>query len=821
MVRRVQQIAAAEGSGLPILFGLDNVHGGNYVKDSVIFPHQIGLAATFDPSHAEAAGSAAAKSSRAAALPWIFSPILGIAYHPLWPRFYETFGEDPYLAGTLGSALIRGIQQPGLVTDGEPLRCAASMKHLFAYPATISGEDRAPIVMGEREVREMFLPAFAAAARQPSPPLTAMESYIEIDGIPIVSSGEYLGGGGVLRAEMGFEGVLVTDFEEIRNLVTFHKAASDIPEAILLSLSQTTIDMSMVPNSGDFTEVLVSLVKSGALPEERLDASVRRILALKEAVGIMDEPIPSETSALDPTEGVEAAEAAVLSSLTLLKNEGEVLPLSSETAGGNILLTGPSCDSLAMLSGGWTVHWQGAKDEEIWGGYTIVAGVQEEVESFRGTANSLVTGIDGEAIPNDVLQAAESADAIVVCIGESPYAEKQGDGLDLSLPAFQVDLVVALAGRKPPTTPLILILVEGRPRLLGESADVADAIIHAYLPGPWAGRPIAKILFGTESPSGRLPFTYPLTSGGVPYHYHHKPSQLCQYAPCDVQWPFGAGLSYTTFEHSPLSLDKTSADEKDVLELSATVRNAGNRAGAESLLLFSFTPYQHGVTPNYKRLRRFEKVYLEPGESREVKWAVEVSELNYIGTELAAIAPEGPILFALGPDIDCRADPVPDACASVDIRRSDNYNPGCEASCYLLLGCQPKQIGLPPEDPPFSSQEECMSACQDENWGWGYFACLRGAARTGGNGCAFVQMCGNILLQAPWNENPPSEPFGRAVLILAAAILGVVFVSAALAAVVRRRRNPAGGPPGPAQRGAGSRYERLSTARDVELPGVE
>ncbi|CAM9304335.1 unnamed protein product, partial [Phaeothamnion confervicola] len=349
LIRRVQEIAVDSGSRLPLLFGIDSVHGANYVGGATLFPQQIMMAASFNMSVAFEAGRVAAKDSRAAAMPWLFSPILGIAVQPQWARVFETFGEDPYLVSKMGAAIITGIQAslPGGAdeNDGEPLRAAACMKHFMGYSTPVAGKDRAPSLLPERELRELFLPSFRAAVAAGA--LTAMESYNEIDGVPVVSSRAILSD--VLRGELGFRGLLVTDYNEVKNLMVWHNAVADLKAASQVVLTDTTVDMAMMPYDVTFQQHVSALVRAGSLPEARLDASVRRILAAKEAVGLLDNPVPRLDSPLLATVGsaadVAAAIDAAREAVTLLKNVGRALPLRRRP-GGHIVVAGESCRSL-------------------------------------------------------------------------------------------------------------------------------------------------------------------------------------------------------------------------------------------------------------------------------------------------------------------------------------------------------------------------------------------------------------------------------------------------------------------------------------------
>ncbi|CAN0030208.1 unnamed protein product, partial [Laminaria digitata] len=546
------------------------------LQGAALFPQQIALAATFNPHLAREAGRIAARDSRAAAVPWLFAPILGLATQPLWSRVYETFGEDPLLTSRMGAALVKGIQASlewgGNADDGEPLRAAACMKHFVGYSHPSSGHDRSPSRIPEQELLELYLPPFQAAVD--AGVSSAMESYNELNGVPLASSRKFLVD--VLRGRMGFLGMLVTDYAEIVNLEGHHKVSAGPEESVFMAMEDTSIDMSMVPLDATFAETLLGLVRAGQVSENRIERSVRRVLALKESLGLLDSPVPSlQSPLLNQVGGAEDREAALNAAreaITLLKNRdmpssgtgndgggGRALPLvRSRTK--KLLLVGPACDSLQLQSGGWTKHWQGALgpgDFSATEGRTILQGIRSLLDG------SLEVGEDGNSSPggdgqegspggedepevevvykkgirvdgthdkdrDDALSEAFSADAIVACVGEPAYAEKNGDLKQLDLPKGIAAFVKDLKLVSDDTTPIILALVEGRPRLLGDLPGMVDAVLHTYLLGPAGGQAVAEVLFGSVNPSGRLPITYPRYSGNVPMPYHRPVSEECQ-----------------------------------------------------------------------------------------------------------------------------------------------------------------------------------------------------------------------------------------------------------------------------------------------------
>lgn len=484
VIKNIQTIAAQSGVP-PILYGIDSIHGANYVKGATIFPQQINAAASFNTTTTfligivksqwfkiiNCVGSITARDTLAAGLPWMFSPVLGLALQPLWPRFYETFGEDPYLAAQMATAIVSGLQTEQ--AGSFPTLGAACMKHFIAYSDPESGHDRAPVMLPDIVLKELYLPSFTAAVE--AGVMTAMESYQEVGGIPMASSFAYLTK--LLRHDMQFKGVLVTDYNEIKNLHSWHSIADSDESAVNIAMSDTTIDMSMVPTDSSFFTSLLSLVEQGLVPESRLDVSVRRILELKERLGILDNPIPGlddpKISMIGQKSDIELSYHAARDSITLLKNDDSVLPLPASIQ--RILVTGPTANSLRMQTGGWSVHWQGALDDaELQPGVTILDGIRAafpdaQVEYLAGPAWNASSA--PELTANEV-NMVSSADVVIVCIGEDSYTEKPGDIDDLDLPAGQREYVSNI--RASTRKPLLSVIVSGRPRLLHDISSQSN-----------------------------------------------------------------------------------------------------------------------------------------------------------------------------------------------------------------------------------------------------------------------------------------------------------------------------------------------------------
>ncbi|GJJ69502.1 beta-glucosidase [Entomortierella parvispora] len=548
VVDAIQKVALENGKRVPIIYGLDSVHGANYVDGAVLFPQEIGLAATFNTTLAYEAGRITARDTRAAGIPWVFAPILDIAVHKLWPRVYESFGEDPHVVATMGSAIIRGLQGD-YKTDRS--RVAACMKHFIGYSASRNGQDKSSAWIPDNYLMDYFVPPFQAAVD--SGVATAMETYIDVNGQPVVGSHFYLTE--LLRYRMGFEGMLVTDWNELDRLFTEHRTVPSLKDATLQCIKQTSVDMVMVPQSDSFSRDSVALVQEGQLNRTRLLQSAAKVLQLKKDLGLFDQPMsdPDLLSQVGSQQDINAARDAARESITVLKNSNSVLPL---TGNKKIFVTGPAADSIRALSGGWSIKWQGAENDDWYQnrGETILQGLKHEFGE-QSVASSWSVDFDGNGdYGGDYLSKIQDADAVVLCLGEKPYAEIVGNLNSLDLPWGQLEVVRRITRLTRGTkTKVILVLVEGRPRGLQEVADSVDAIVMAYLPGPWGGLPIAEVLRGTVNPSGRLPITYPSGPSDMTANYYR--SGVDPYTPL---FPFSAGLSYSTVEYQGLTLSKSS-----------------------------------------------------------------------------------------------------------------------------------------------------------------------------------------------------------------------------------------------------------------------
>ena len=619
LLTHVQGMAMRETRlGIPILYGIDFVHGANYTRGGTIFPHNLGMAATFNPRLLRRLGEVTGDEALASGLPWNFAPVLDVGRQPLFPRFYETFGEDAWLAATLGREVVLGMQRTG--------RVSATMKHYLGYSGPRTGRDRTPAALTLRDARENFLPPFAAAVRAGVG--AVMVNSGEIDGEPLHASRYWLTD--VLRGELGFDGVVVTDWEDVIYLHQRHRVAPTVKDAVRMAV-QAGIDMSMTPHEFSFADHLVALVREGTIPESRIDESVRRILTLKEELGLFDAPYPDPAmrARFATAESAETARQAARESITLLRNEGGILPLRKDA---RILVTGPAASSLTALNGGWTYTWQGTDASHFPDGPRTVL----EAMLRRGADVRYVGGARFTE-PGDIdaaARAARDADVAVVVIGEDAYAEGVGDINDLTLPEPQLRLVEAVQATGTPT---VLVLVAGRPRVVSRVADAARGIVMAYWPGMHGGEAIADVLFGEFNPGGKLPFTWPRHPNAL-VTYDHRFTET--FAPgndrgptgFNPQWEFGHGLSYTTFEYRDLRLGAERIGAADSLTVQVTVANTGPRAGQETVLLFTRQHYA-SVTPAVRRLRAFEKVSLGPGASRTVTFTLRPDDLRFVARD--------------------------------------------------------------------------------------------------------------------------------------------------------------------------------------------
>lgn len=632
IIGEIQRVATKETRlGIPIIYGIDAIHGANYTLGSTLFPQQIGQAATFNEMLVARAAEITAYEVRASGITWNFSPVLDLMRNPQWSRCFETFGEDVLLAKNMTRATIIGYQ--GMELSNDAVKVAACMKHFLGYSIPRTGMDRTPAYISDIMLREYFLPTFQEAIA--SGAATVMINSGEINGIPVHADKKIVTD--LLRTELGFEGVAVTDWEDIMKLNNFHKVAPTMKDAVRMAID-AGIDMSMVPNNYEFCDLLVELVKEGTITEERLDISVRRILTLKKKLGLFNNPMPdadNQYTGFGKKDSKLMSLATAEESITLLKNEGNLLPLHPET---KILVTGPGADSYIMLNGAWTRTWQGTDTK--WDDPTV-ATIFDALK-FTGANNvKYVEGCNTSALTNyqQAMEAAQQVDVIVACIGELPSTEIPGNIKDMDLDQAQLDYIdmLATAGK-----PIILLLTEGRPRIIREIEPKCSAILQLYYPGDMGGVATANILYGKVNPSGKLPYTYPKYANAMLW-YDHKHTETMDIDfgndAFDPQWTFGYGLSYTTFEYTNLQVSNDTMSASGI-RVSVTIKNTGNVTGKEVVQVYLSDQFA-SVTPSVKRLKAYQKIELKPQESRELVFQITPEQLEFVGQTGKWIAEPG------------------------------------------------------------------------------------------------------------------------------------------------------------------------------------
>jgi beta-glucosidase len=612
---------------IPVLYGVDAIHGTNYTVGATLFPHSITMAASRNKELARKVAEITAYETKASGIPWNFNPVLGLGRQPLWSRFYETYGESVYLVSQMGKQHILGHQENRISSDANVLAC---MKHYMGYSVPLNGFDRTPAWIPERQLRDMFLPPFTKAVE--SGVLTVMVNSSEINGIPGHANYQILTE--ILKDELGFKGLVVSDWEDIKRLHDRDKVAKSQEEAVRLAV-MSGVDMSMVPLDYSFYNHLVKLVNDGKVPMSRIDDAVARILRVKYAGGIFNNTYPNKTL-LDKFACEEFTNVnlqAAEESIVLLKNKNNILPLAKDK---KILVTGPTANMLSVLNGGWSTTWQG-NVESLYPQEKLT--ILEAIENKVGKNN--VNYIEGITFDNDVnysdaIKASKENDIIILCLGEPTYCETPGNITNLELPEMQLKYAEKLAATGKP---VILLLVQGRPRVFNKVSEKMDGILLAMLTGLEGGPAIANLLFGDANPSGKLPFTYPKTNNGFVTH-DYKPLENFDGNHPNWEYPFGYGLSYTTFEYSDLKLSKTELDVKDKLAISVLVTNTGKKMGKESVDLYITDLFGSVSRPN-KELKGFEKVELKPGESKKVTFEISTSDLSFIGIDNKRVIESG------------------------------------------------------------------------------------------------------------------------------------------------------------------------------------
>jgi beta-glucosidase len=653
-IRQIQEAATRKTRlGIPVIYGIDSIHGANYVQGATLFPQEIGMAATWNPELMKRGAEISAMETRAAGIPWSFSPVLDIGRNPLWPRFWETFGEDPYLTKVMGVAFVRGMEGTDVASQDH---VATSLKHYMGYSLPLSGRDRTPALIPENYLREYVLPPFDAAIKAGA--RTVMVNSAEINGVPGHVNHHILTD--ILHGELGFKGFVVSDWEDIKKLVTIWHVAANEKEATRMAV-MAGIDMSMVPLDYSFADHLLALVKEGAVPQSRIDEAVRRILRVKFELGLFEKPTPDPSlkSRIGLPESRQASLQAARESLTLLKNSDKLLPLAKDR---KVLVTGPTADSMLSLNNGWSYVWQGSEEslypkdrptirraiEAKAGAANVIYLPGTKITRPPGsTSNNTPTDVEAEVDIPAAVRAAANVDVVVLCLGEGSYTETPGNITDLTLGEPQLRLAEAIQATGKP---VVLVLVEGRPRIINRIVDKAGAVLMAYNPGNEGGQAVADVLFGDVNPSGKLPFTYPRTPNGL-ITYDHKAFETEDTAFGNMafkpQFEFGQGLSYTTFALSDLRLSQQTMTGTGDLAISVTVTNSGRRAGKEVVQLY-VSDLVASLSPAGKRLKRFAKIYLEPGQSRTLTFKLRKDDLSFIGSDNKPVVEPGDFEVRVG-----------------------------------------------------------------------------------------------------------------------------------------------------------------------------
>ena len=637
LITKIQDYAKESRLQIPVLYGIDAIHGATYTKNATLFPHNIGLAASRNPKLAFEIAEITAKEVRASGIRWNFDPVLGVGKQPLWPRFEETFGEDVLLVSEFGTQAIKGYEGSDLKNSKHVASC---MKHFLGYSVPQSGKDRTPAYIPEIVLRETFIPPFKKAVESGSS--TIMINSGSINGIPVHINKYLLTD--LLKNEWGFKGFVVTDWEDIMYLHKEHKVAINNKDAVKMAVN-AGIDMSMVPNKLDFYHDLIELVNEGEVSMNRVDDAVRRILKVKFDLGLFDNPYPEKEAVTNfgLAEYKKVALKTAEQSMTLLKNNSinnkPVLPLGKNS---KVLIAGPAANSLATLHGSWSYTWQGDR-EHLYANSTLT--IKESIENKIGKENvTCVAPNKFQKITtseiNSVTQKAKNADCIILCLGEISYAETKGNIDDLELSKDQIALAkAAIATNKP----VILVLTEGRPRIVNEFIEGIDGVLMAYRPGSEGANAIANVLFGDYNPSGKLPFSYPKYSGNL-LNYDALVRNIKTYKP---QWAFGEGLSYTTFEFGEIELSSKTLNENESLTVKVKVTNTGKVDGDLVIDLF-VKDLVASVIPPMKKLRKFDRVYLREAESKVVEFTLNKDDLSFVNANLERVTEDGEFEILIG-----------------------------------------------------------------------------------------------------------------------------------------------------------------------------
>lgn len=633
-IAQIQKISMKR-IGIPCVFGLDQNHGSTYTQGGTLFPQNINVAATFNREIARRSAEATAYETRAVSVPWTYSPTVDLGRDARWPRIWENFGEDCYLSSEMGKAMVYGFQgeDPNNI---DQYHIATSMKHFMGYGVPWTGKDRTPAYISPADLREKHFAPFLAGLQAGA--LTVMVNSASVNGMPMHANKDILTGW--LKEETGWDGVLITDWADINNLYTREMVAKDKKDALRIAIN-AGIDMIMEPYSCDACGYLIELVKEGKIPMSRIDDACRRVLRMKYRLDLFKNPT-QKLKNYPKFGGEEFAKLALegaTESMVLLKNEGNILPLQH---GKKILLTGPNANQMRCLDGGWSYTWQGHRADEFAGKYnTIYEAFCKEYGKENVILNQGVTynekgkyWEENEPQIQEAVAAAKDADVIVACIGENSYTETPGNLTDLWLSENQRNLVKALAQTGKP---VILVLNEGRPRLIADIEPLAQGIINILIPGNMGGDALANLVSGKSNFSGKMPYTYPKEINSLANYDFKKSEEVGTMegaydynAKITQQWGFGYGLSYTSYKYSNLKVSQSDFRHGDIIKVSVDVKNTGKVAGKESVLLFS-SDLIASMVPDGRRLRAFDKVELQPGETKTMTFELKADDLAFVG----------------------------------------------------------------------------------------------------------------------------------------------------------------------------------------------
>ncbi len=643
-ISQIQKISMKR-IGIPCVFGLDQNHGSTYTQDGTLFPQNINVAATFNREIARRSAEATAYETRAVSVPWTYSPTVDLGRDARWPRIWENFGEDCYLSSEMGSSMVRGFQgeDPNHI---DQYHISACMKHFMGYGVPWTGKDRTPAYISPFDLREKHFAPFLAGLQAGA--LTVMVNSASVNGLPMHANKEFLTGW--LKEQTGWDGVLVTDWADVNNLYTREMIAKDKKDALRIAIN-AGIDMIMEPYSCDACGYLIELVKEGKIPMSRIDDACRRVLRMKYRLDLFKNPT-QKLKNYPKFGGEEFAKLALegaTESMVLLKNEGNILPLQH---GKKILLTGPNANQMRCLDGGWSYTWQGHRTDEFAGKYNTI---YEAFCNQYGKENVILNqGVtynetgkyweENEPQIQGAVDAAKNVDVIVACIGENSYTETPGNLTDLWLSENQRNLVKKLAKTGKP---VILVLNEGRPRLIADIEPLAQGIIDILIPGNMGGDALANLVSGKSNFSGKMPYTYPKEINSLANYDFKKSEEVGTMegaydynAKITQQWGFGHGLSYTSYQYSNLKVSQSDFRHGDIIKVSVDVKNTGKVAGKESVLLFS-SDLIASMLPDGRRLRAFDKIELQPGETKTVTFNLNADDLAFVGYDGKWVLEEG------------------------------------------------------------------------------------------------------------------------------------------------------------------------------------